>query len=61
MKKNINWFLHPPVTGQSTILTLRQMAGNCIFIEKNNRPQLQKSCASIINKASNYFINFTII
>ncbi len=33
MKKAINWFLHPPVTGQSTILILRLMAGSVFFWE----------------------------
>jgi putative oxidoreductase len=33
MKKVINWFIHPPVTGQSTILILRFMAGSVFFWE----------------------------
>jgi putative oxidoreductase len=33
MKKNINWFLNPPVTGQSTILIIRLMAGTVFFWE----------------------------
>ncbi|PSL43034.1 putative membrane protein YphA (DoxX/SURF4 family) [Chitinophaga niastensis] len=33
MKKAINWFLKPPVTGQSTILILRLMAGNVFLWE----------------------------
>lgn len=33
MKKTINWFLHPPVTGQSAILILRLMAGVVFFWE----------------------------
>ncbi|MDB5222428.1 MAG: hypothetical protein JWN83_1095 [Chitinophagaceae bacterium] len=33
MKKVINWFLHPPVTGQSTILIIRLMAGGVFFME----------------------------
>ena len=33
MKKIINWFLNPPVTGQSTILILRLMAGGVFFWE----------------------------
>src|SRR5450432_1119193 len=33
MKKVINWFLHPPVTGQSTILIIRLMAGTVFFWE----------------------------
>ena len=33
MKKISNWFLHPPVTGQSTILILRLMAGGVFFWE----------------------------
>lgn len=33
MKKAINWFLNPPVTGQSTILILRLMAGAVFFWE----------------------------
>jgi putative oxidoreductase len=33
MKKIINWFLHPPVTGQSSILILRLMAGSVFFWE----------------------------
>lgn len=33
MKKIINWFIHPPVTGQSTILILRLMAGGVFFME----------------------------
>jgi putative oxidoreductase len=33
MKKMANWFLHPPVTGQSTILIIRLMAGTVFFWE----------------------------
>jgi putative oxidoreductase len=33
MKKIINWFLNPPVTGQSTILIIRLMAGSVFFWE----------------------------
>ena len=33
MKKMINWLLHPPVTGTSTILILRLMAGGVFFWE----------------------------
>jgi uncharacterized membrane protein YphA (DoxX/SURF4 family) len=33
MKKVINWFSDPPVTGQSTILILRLMAGGVFFWE----------------------------
>lgn len=33
MKKMINWFIHPPVTGQSTILLLRLLAGSVFFWE----------------------------
>ena len=33
MKKIINWFLNPPVTGQSTILIIRLMTGNVFFWE----------------------------
>ncbi len=33
MKKVINWFLNPPVTGQSTILLIRLMAGGVFFME----------------------------
>lgn len=33
MKKVINWFLNPPVTGQSTILIIRLMAGTVFFWE----------------------------
>jgi uncharacterized membrane protein YphA (DoxX/SURF4 family) len=33
MKKLMNWFLHPPVTGKSTNLILRLMAGNVFFWE----------------------------
>lgn len=33
MKKIINWFINPPVTGQSTILILRLMAGCVFFFE----------------------------
>lgn len=33
MKKIINWFSKPPVTGMSTILTLRLMAGGVFFWE----------------------------
>ena len=33
MKKIINWFVNPPVTGQSTILILRLMAGGVFFME----------------------------
>jgi len=33
MKKIIDWFLNPPVTGQSSILVLRLMAGVVFFFE----------------------------
>ena len=33
MKKLTTWFLNPPVTGQSTILILRLMAGSVFFWE----------------------------
>ena len=33
MKKMASWFLHPPVTGQSTILIIRLMAGSVFFWE----------------------------
>jgi len=33
MKKIINWFINPPVTGQSSILILRLMAGGVFFWE----------------------------
>ena len=33
MKKIINWFLNPPVTGQSSILIIRLMAGGVFFWE----------------------------
>ena len=33
MKKAIDWFSNPPVTGQSTILILRLMAGGVFFWE----------------------------
>jgi putative oxidoreductase len=33
MKKIINWFLNPHVTGQSTILLIRLMAGGVFFME----------------------------
>src|ERR1700746_2248847 len=33
MKKIIRWFLNPPVTGQSTILIIRLMAGGVFFLE----------------------------
>jgi len=33
MKKAINWLLNPPVTGQSTILLIRLMAGGVFFME----------------------------
>ncbi|HXB43229.1 MAG TPA: DoxX family protein, partial [Puia sp.] len=33
MKKIINWFVNPPVTGQSTILVIRLMAGSVFFWE----------------------------
>lgn len=33
MKKIINWFLNPPVTGQSSILIIRLMAGTVFFWE----------------------------
>src|SRR5580692_8822311 len=33
MKKIIDWFIHPPVTGQSSILVLRLMAGTVFFFE----------------------------
>ena len=33
MKKVSNWFLNPPVTGQSTILIIRLMAGAVFFWE----------------------------
>jgi putative oxidoreductase len=33
MKKIINWFLNPPVTGQSSITIIRLMAGSVFFWE----------------------------
>jgi len=33
MKKIINWFLNPPVTGQSTILIIRLMTGSVFLWE----------------------------
>jgi uncharacterized membrane protein YphA (DoxX/SURF4 family) len=33
MKKAIHWFLHPPVTGESTILIIRLLAGSVFFWE----------------------------
>src|SRR3984885_12122395 len=33
MKKVINWFIHPPVTGPSSILIIRLMAGSVFFWE----------------------------
>ena len=33
MKKIINWFVNPPVTGQSAIIILRLMAGGVFFWE----------------------------
>ncbi len=33
MKKIINWFFNPPVTGQCTILLIRLMAGGGFFME----------------------------
>ena len=33
MKKIINWFVQPPVTGPSTILIIRLMAGSVFFWE----------------------------
>jgi putative oxidoreductase len=33
MKKLVNWFLYPPVAGQSTILIIRLMAGTVFFWE----------------------------
>jgi len=33
MKKIIDWFLYPPVTGQTSILILRLMAGGVFFWE----------------------------
>ena len=33
MKRIINWFLNPPVTGQSTILIIRMMTGTVFFWE----------------------------
>ena len=33
MKKIIHWFLNPPVTGQSSILIIRLMAGTVFFWE----------------------------
>ncbi len=33
MKKAINWFLYPPVTGQSSILIIRLMAGSVFLWE----------------------------
>jgi uncharacterized membrane protein YphA (DoxX/SURF4 family) len=33
MKKATDWFLYPPVTGQSTILIIRLMAG-CVFLSE---------------------------
>src|SRR5436305_4381132 len=33
MKKAFNWFFNPPVTGSSTILLIRLMAGSVFFME----------------------------
>ena len=33
MKKVLNWFFNPPVTGQSAILLIRLMAGGVFFME----------------------------
>jgi putative oxidoreductase len=33
MKRVINWFIHPPVTGPSAILIIRLMAGGVFFWE----------------------------
>src|SRR5215510_3301472 len=33
MKKIVNWFFNPPVTGQSTILIIRLMAG-AVFVSE---------------------------
>src|SRR5881398_1356791 len=33
MKKIINWFMNPPVTGSSPILLIRLMAGSVFFME----------------------------
>jgi uncharacterized membrane protein YphA (DoxX/SURF4 family) len=33
MKKLINWFIHPPVTGPATILIIRVMTGSVFFWE----------------------------
>ena len=33
MKKIINWFVNPPVTGPSSILLIRLMAGGVFFME----------------------------
>src|SRR4051812_47174832 len=33
MKKVMNWFVNPPVTGPSTILVIRLMAGGVFFME----------------------------
>jgi putative oxidoreductase len=33
MKKIIQWFMHPPVTGQSTILIIRLLAGSVFLWE----------------------------
>src|SRR4051794_3900078 len=33
MKKVFNWFFNPPVTGQSTILLIRLLAGGVFFME----------------------------
>jgi putative oxidoreductase len=33
MKRVINWFFNPPVTGQSTILIIRLMTGSVVFWE----------------------------
>ena len=37
MKKIINWFLNPPVTGQSAILIIRLLAGG-VFFYRSGRP-----------------------
>jgi putative oxidoreductase len=33
MKRILNWFLNPPVTGESSILIIRLMAGTVFFFE----------------------------
>jgi uncharacterized membrane protein YphA (DoxX/SURF4 family) len=43
MKKVINWFLHPPVTGQSTIINYSPNGGKCLFLGRHFKICVRKS------------------